>query len=82
MCAKCCLDHDMPLNVERDEAAENCSAAINQSTLTKVLSVCICVMEILTRDSFWGPAGATDRSEEMGRGGGGWLGRLRGRGWL
>lgn len=70
------------VDIKKVKQPRTCGPAVSRSARTKVLSVCIWVMEMLTRDSFWGPAGATDTSEDMGRGGGGWVGRRRGRGWL
>lgn len=62
--------NEMQLNSRGDKADKRHISEIKRRTPTEVMSAHVCVMETLSGDSFWGPAGATNRSEQrlMGEG--------------
>lgn len=56
--------NETALNSREDTADKRHISEIKRRTPTEVMSAHVCVMETLPGDSFWGPAGATNRSEQ------------------
>lgn len=56
--------NEMQLNSREGKADKRHISGIMRLTPTEVMSAHVCVMKTLSGDSFWGPAGATNRSEQ------------------